>query len=394
MLTEKRASRAKKIAAFSVAFVILNGAAFAESGVALSGSIRNDTGYIAMRDAIPDAAARDWYSVASAYGTIAADSDESRFRAKLWTSYDEVAGTWQLSLDEVWYEWNCQGLLTVRGGRIPVQFGPCVAFTPANSFVDRDCFDERAGKVGLDGMTIELRPLIAARDCPFYLSVSGTAILPGSSGNLSKLADPDLAETSALALVKLTLPESGIFGQTEIGLTGDTRRIGVTESAGDDKETLDSIKPCTAGGWISADVAGFVIGVEGAVRSPGYEKAVRAGYSGATGANADKSEGEFAASVNRKEGDFFALAEARYSGSENEWLGFGRLSWTKDDVGISASGLIDFDTFAARTAFEATWNASDFLAISLKATWNHLPEKWDDPLPSDFSGGMALEYFF
>jgi hypothetical protein len=394
MLTKKRASRAKKIAAVAITVAVSCGSAFAESDVSISGSIRNDTGYIAMRDTIPDAATRDWYSVAAAYGMIAADSDKSRFRAKIWTSYDEVAGTWQLSLDEVWYEWNCRGLLTVRGGRIPVQFGPCVAFNPANSFVDRDCFDERTGKVGLDGMTVELRPLLAVQDCPFSLSVSGTAILPGSSGSLSKLADPDLAETSALALVKLTLPETGIFGQTELGFAGDARRIGGTESAGDDKETLDGIKPCTAGGWISADVAGFVIGVEGAVRSSGYEKAVRAGYYGATGTNADKSEGEFAASINRKEGDFFALAEARYSGSEDEWLGFGRLSWAKDDVGISASGLIDFDTYAARTALEATWNASDFLAIALKATWNYLPEKWDDPLPSDFTAGIALEYFF
>lgn len=392
MLTENRANRAKKIAAVAVACAIIRVAAFAESGVALSGSIRNDTGYVSMRDAIPDAAARDWYSVVSAYGTVAAESEESRFRAKLWTSYDEATGTWRLSLDEVWYEWDCHGILCVRGGRIPVQFGPCVAFNPANSFVDRDCFDERIGKVGLDGLTVEVRPLAAARDCPFTLSVIGTAILPGSSGTLAKLADPDLAETSALALVKLTLPEAGIFGRTEVGLAGDARRIGVTESSADRRESLAGLRPCAAGGWISADVAGFVVGIEGAVRSPGYEEAVRAGISDAT--ETDEAEIEFAASVNRKAGDFFALAEARYIGREDEWLGFGRLSWTNGDAEISASGLMDFDTFAARTALEATWNASDFLAIALKATWNYLPDKWDEPLPSDFTAGIAVEYFF
>ncbi len=366
-------------------------AVFAEEDETLfrfSGSVLNQTGYIGLRGDIPDAAASDWYSLTSARVSFGKNSGQGRFRAELWTSYDSVMGRWDLSLDEAWGEWRPGPFLAARLGRSRLQFGPCIAFNPANSFVTRNIFDSRSNKAGQDGLSLEILPLLVAgeQDLPVSLVMNASFILPGDSLEQGASAGPyDIEESSALGRITAYLPGTGVLGPTELGLSGDLRRLGVTGVRG--------YPPFAAGAWLSADIAGFVFGTEGAIRSSGYRSASVAGA--AVTAQADGNpEYEFAFSLNRKIGNFWAILESDYNSSKDKWLGFAQLSRTIEDMNLSASGLMDFDTLAARTAIEAAWDLTDFLVLRMQLSWNYLPEKWDEDLPSVYAAGLALECFF
>ena len=97
----------------------------------LSGSLLNETGYIGFRDDIPDGSTRDWYSQTSVTARLSQGGDKTRFFAALWTRFDAATGGWDLSLDEAWGEWSPTSFVSLRFGRFPLRYGPCVAFNPA-----------------------------------------------------------------------------------------------------------------------------------------------------------------------------------------------------------------------------------------------------------------------
>jgi hypothetical protein len=335
----------------------------------VSGSVLNESGYIGLRPDIPDSAARDWYSLTSANARFSREGEQSRFFSSVWAQADSATGGWTLSLDEAWFELRMPSLPALRLGRFPLSYGPCIAFNPANSLISRDTFDDRAGKVGFDGVSAEIQAL------PGSVVFNAAFLLPGESSPAGRsgaeTAMNDIGESVAHGRLTVYLGEKGIFGATEIGVSGDFRRLGLMGSG----EEL----PAAGGAWISADIAGFVAGAEASLR------------------NFDGT-GEYAFSLNRKAGDFFAVIEALCFDEGNSWQGFARLSRRGEDTEISVSALFDFETRAARTGLEMTWNASDFLVLGAEGIWNCRAAEWGPEgagaLPMDWAAGISLECFF
>jgi len=367
-------------------FTLVPQAGFAGDGdFSLSGSIKNETGALSFHGIPPydppDAATSDWYSLTSARATVSGESETASFRAEAWASFNHATGTWSLSLDEAWGEWKPLRSLSARLGRARLAFGPCLAFSPANSFTSKDVFDDRANKVGLDGLTATFVPLAAfgLGDSPVSISVDASLFLPSGPLAAQPAAPMDLDDSSAFARAVFYLPGAGILGPTELGLCGDARRIGIS-------------KACAAGAWLSMDVAGFVIGAEGALRTPGYAGTAAAG--GPVMAATGNPEAECAIGVNRKLGDVFCVVEADYSSTKGEWMAFARLSWARDDFDLSISAMADAGTGSTRTGIEANYSVSNALVLGLAGSWNYLPEKWDYALPTAWTAGASLEFFY
>ncbi len=358
-----------------------------DAALKLSGSLLNETGYIGFRSDIPDGSTRDWYSQTSATARLSQAGDKARFFAELWTRFDAATGSWDISLDEAWGEWSPASFASLRLGRFPLRYGPCVAFNPANSLVAKSPFDSRANKVGLDGLALEMQPLLAAKggqDLPYSLVVDAALLLPSDVAGSSSVGSPfDIGESSAHGRIIFYAPDSGVLGTTEVGISGDFRRLG--------KAALGGKVPTAGGLWLSADLAGFVIGAEGTLRSPGYGEL---SLPGASVSSETENGYGWALSVNRRIGNFFAFVEASYANPGYGWQGFTQLSRNVDDNAASLSALVDFDTLAARIALESAWNIGDFLVLHVKAAWNYRPEKWTPQLANEYLAGLSLEYFF
>ncbi len=360
-----------------------------EGSPTLSGSLRCASGYVSYRDGIPDTATRDWYGLSTASARLSQHGERTGFHTELWTQFDAATGSWAISLDEAWAELRPAPFLDLRLGRSPLLFGPCIAFSPANGFVARDSFDARAGKVGLDGVSMELRPLAMGGEQDDLVSVlvNTAFILPG--GSTDSPAAYDIDESSAHARLTLYAPAIGIAGTTELGVSGDARRLGGTAPEGE--------IPVSAGAWLSADIAGFVLGAEGGIRSRSYEELSALGAT-APPETTTGAEGEpqyrLALSLNRRLGDFFAIVETEYNHTGGFWRGFAQLSWATGDFNATAAGLMDFETCAARTALDFAWNASDFLVLRAIGGWNYHPAEWKTALPVDYSAGLAFECYY
>jgi len=372
-----------------------------ETALQVSGSFMNESGFIGLRSAIPDATAADWYSLSSASARLSLEDGAATFFAKLWGRFDAATGAWTLSLDEAWYEWRAvtsvtamtagtvtsaaiassgtvpdakgiEGLeLDLRLGRSLLAFGPCLAFGPANPYIAKDGFNPRSSQVGLDGLFLELvLPLWASgRDSFLSLNARAAFLLP-STGFLSTASlpmtagPPDLGDSSAHGRLTLFSPGGGIFGPLEFGLVSDLHRVGFAAGGSSNWDV---------GGWFGTELAGFVLGAEAAIRT--------------------SSQG-YAFNLNRRMGDFFAIAEADYEETRAAWLGFGRVSWAAEENEISLSALFDFGTEALRATLAATQNLGDSFTLSASLGWNRFPEKWESPLPADWTTGLALECFF
>lgn len=354
-----------------------------ESDFDISGSIRNETGYIGLPAGLPAGAANDWFSTTSATLRLGRTNGPDRFYSQAWTGYDAAADNWEISLDEAWFELRRTDWLGLRMGRSRIQYGPCVAFNPANSLVAKDTFDDRAAKVGFDGAFVELRPSLPAdggRYDSWSLSINAAFLLPSSGTAVAKGAGAEASGTedsTAHGRITLYLPGKGILGPTELGVSGDFRRLG--------RLSPEGRIPAATGFWLSGDIAGLVIGAEGTVRTAGYDALSNGGglaeYGGAV-------------SVNRKAGNFFALLEAQYESKSDRILGFARISRNVEDSDIAVSSLIDFASGAARSALEASWNASDFLVLGAEAVWNYRSGRWEGGLGADYAFGLNLECFF
>ncbi len=374
---------------FCLALCALGAAVSAQNGdpsLKLSGSALNETGYIGFRSGIPDASTRDWYSRTSATARLSQGGDKARFFAGLWTSLDAATGGWDISLDEAWGEWNPAPFANLRFGRFPLRYGPCVAFNPANSLAAKSPFESRAGKIGVDGLALEMQPLLAMKgggDLHYSLAVDAALLFPSDVAGSSSVGFFDIGESSAHGRISFFAPGSGILGATELGISGDFRRLGGAAPGGK--------LPMAGGLWLSLDLAGFVIGAEGTYRSPGYDELSLPGASIST--ETENGYG-WAFSVNRRLGDFFAIVEASYANPGYGWQGFAQLSRSVDDNATSLSALVDIDTLAARIAFDSAWNIGDFLVLHAKAAWNYRPEKWTPQLPNEYLAGLSLEYFF
>jgi len=358
-----------------------------DAPIKLSGSLLNETGYIGFRSNIPDGSTRDWYSQTQATARLSQGGDKVRFFAELWTRFDAATGGWDLSLDEAWGEWSPAAFASLRLGRFPLRYGPCVAFNPANSLVAKSPFDSRANKVGLDGLVLEIQPLLAAKDgqdLPYSLVVDAALLLPSDVASSSSVGNPfDIGESSAHGRITFYVPDSGVLGATEVGISGDFRRLGGAAPGGK--------VPMAGGLWLSADLAGFVIGAEGTLRSPGYDEL---SLPGASVSSETENGYGWALSVNRRMGDFFALVESSCAIPGYGWQGFAQLSRNVDDNAVSLSALVDFDTLAARIALDSAWNIGDCLVLHAKAAWNYRPEKWTPQLANEYLAGISLEYFF
>ena len=344
------------------------GAEEALGGPAVAGSIRAEGGVLGLRESIPDDETADWYGLFSAAARVSQTADEARFFAALWTGYDASSGDWTVSLYEAWTELTPAKFLAARIGRFGIRFGPCLAFNPANALAAQDPFDDRAGKVGLDGASLTVYPL----RLPFVpegsasLAVTGAFILPSDASAEARGSDTsaprDLEKSTGHGEMILFLPA---LAQTEIGIAGNLRHLDGTAPGAESARDV--------GAWLSADLAGFVIGLEGTVRT---------------------EEWGGAASVNRRFGDWLAVAEGSYLSGRDSWQGFFRLAWTGENAEVSLSALADFDADAARAAIEASQNVTDFLVLEAKASWNYRPERWATEIPEEYAAGVAVEYFY
>lgn len=339
----------------------------------ISGSVGNQSGYIGLREDIPDELAYDWYSATEASARAERAGETGRFYAALWTQFDAASGDWSLSLDEAWAEWTPEDFFAGKLGRFGVQFGPCLAFNSANSLVTKDTFDDRANKVGLDGISLEFRPLLIANktDSPLSLALTAGVFLPGDASGETAPEAADIDQATAHGRITLFVPGVGILGPTELGLAGTIRRMDGSEPESGDRDEGESARDL--GAWISADVGGFVLGAEGTVRTEEYG---------------------WAFSLNRKIGDYLAIIETRYESEPDAWQGFAQLSWITEDSGVTLNALYDFAVKAARTSLEASRNVTDFLVLEAKASWNYRPERWTPELLADYTAGVGFEYFF
>lgn len=353
-------------------------------GPELAGSIRIEGGYLGLRDDIPEGAVADWYGAFSTSARIREKAGPANFYAALWCGYDAVTGDWTPSLDEAWAELTPTEFIAGKIGRFGVRFGPCLAFNPANALAAKDPFDDRANKVGLDGMAVDFYPLSlpASGEHTASLAVRAALFLPGDTSADSRPAGsheiPDAGKSTAHGELVLFLPE---LAQTEIGVAGNIRHLDGTDTTGVETGTqTGAVSARDVGAWLSADIAGFVIGLEGTLRS---------------------EEWGGAASVNRRAGDWLAIAEASYMSDRDSWQGFIRLGWSAENSDIALSALCDFGSKpsqtlieAARTAIEASRNVTDFLVLEAKASWNYRSERLTTQVPVDYSAGVAVEYFY
>ena len=270
----------------------------------------------------------------------------------------------------------------LRLGRSPLSFGLCLAFSPANPYSPKDAFDPRASQLGLDGLFLSLvLPFSQEKRSSFPSVELHTPILLPSQG-FRPLVDfpaaegsPDLGDSSVHGRLGLLFPgdsHQGIqgdshlwpLGPVELGLSCDLHSVAIA---------VEGRGAWDVGAWCASELAGFVFGAEGSIRSAGY------GY---------------AFGVNRRMGDFFALAEAGYEEADGMWRTFGRLSWAPEDYELSLSALVDFESLAARTSLSAARNLGEAFLIRGSLGWNHLPEKWKPALPVDWAAGLNLECFF
>ncbi len=350
-------------------------------GPELAGSIRTEGGYLGLRDDIPDGAAADWYGAFSASARIREKAGSANFYAALWCGYDAVTGDWTPSLDEAWAELTPTEFIAGKIGRFGVRFGPCLAFNPANALAAKDPFDDRANKVGQDGASVTVYPLrfTGTGAETASIAITGAILLPGDASvdarGESNASPLDLGKSTAHGEIILFLPA---LAQTEIGIAGNLRGLDGSGSGASGKadgtanaSAIESARDASA--WLSADLAGFVVGLEGTVRS---------------------EEWGGAASVNRRMGDWLAVAEGSYMSGRDSFQGFLRLAWIGENAEVALSALGDLERETARTVIEATRNVTDFLVLEAKASWNYRPERWATGIPEEYAALVAVEYFY
>ncbi len=350
----------------------------------LAGSVTQRSGYAAAADGIPDAAFRDWYSLTSLDARASYDGDGGSWRVSPYVAYDNASGTWTWSLDEAWGEWRPVAALGLRLGRSPLRYGPCFAFNPANPRAAKDGFDARAGRVGLDGLSIEAHPLLllGIEDAPVSLVADAALILP-SGGT----AAYDLEEAGMHARLSFMAPEAGWLGATELGVSCDVSRLG--------GGARDGVRPTALGAWLSADLAGFVLGAEGSLRSPDHSLLAEPGSVVAPGSgDPDAPEWGWAASANRRLGDWLVMFEGGRSRPDGVPRVFARVARLGDDTEFAVQALVDFETLAARASAEFSWSANDFLVLTAEASWNLKPDEWTPASPVGGTAGVSIECFF
>jgi hypothetical protein len=365
-------------------FAVFTALAFTAAGAAAqtewSGSFSARSGLLFPRQSIPDEAMQDWYSRIAGTVRLRGGQGAGRFSCEAWGQLDPALGSWSSSLDEAWGQWSPLGWMSFRLGRSRLSFGPCLAFSPANSFQSRDPFDLRASKLGLDGLQTELRPLEAIwPNIPLGFSMQADLVLPPQTTltpSLLPLALPDLEEIGGRARLVFVIPEFWILAQTELGCSGELRDLGL------------KARRWASGCWLSADIAGFVLAAEGGYRSAGYGQELPP-----TGG---EKEIETAFGLSRKFSDLFFLAEGRWYSVTEAWQCFGKLAYAHEDFAVSCSILADFKAEAARTGFDLSWNASDELVVAASLAWNHKPENWKEsgPLAADASVSLSAEWYF
>jgi hypothetical protein len=349
----------------------------AQEGASISGSVTSASGYVAFRDGMPDAGTFDWFSRVQAYLRLSIASTPGEYYASWYYFLDARTGDWTLALDESWGLWEPFPFLGIRLGRYSAKFGPCLAFSPADSLSSKDPLDPRAGKTGRDGVGIAFVPTQAfsGGDAPFTVGVEASLALPRGSF--------DLEEAGAQAVLRLFVPDTPFFDAIELGLAGDARRLW--------SEAIAGTRPMSLGAWLSVGLLGFAVGAEAGARTGSYDLRAEPGSIAAEGGPAQYS---CAFSVSLRSGDFFHAVEACYDSPSDAWKGFARISWGDGYSSVAISALADFRRGSAASLLDASLAIGDSGYVRLTARWNYLPEEWLPASPYDFTAGLSFEFYF
>lgn len=333
---------------------------------ALSGSLSSKTVYIGYSDSVPSGSLADWMSVFGADFRISDFSARGGYFASVATEWDAPrqgrapGGTWKVAVREAWGGIWPADWFSAKLGRFSVAYGTCTAFNPANPLAGDELFSIGSPQTGVDGISAEFLPL-ASFDSLWSLTFDGSLLFPVASGGLE--GSSELKDSAVLAKCVLVVPEVGFLGITELGASCFSPESGFSSDSED----------MAAGFWAGTDILGFVLGGELQLTEDSYE---------------------WAASINRRQGDFLLLAECQYSEARDAWLSLGRLSRSDENTEAGISCLWDSNTESVRTLAEFAFNATDSLVAGASFSWNQKPEEWAPPVSAEYAAELKIEYFF
>ncbi len=272
---------------------------------------------------------------------------------------DFASGGDDLLVEEAWAAWKPLPVLAVKLGRQRIGHGCGIAWSVVDDLDPKPMpFDTHTPREGLDAIrfSADFSPV----SIPVQVSAETyvPAGLPGAVAEDIRAAQgaPQLHDLGAAAQV------SAFLGGVEVGAAGST-------------QGLERSPPVTLGGWATVDLAGFVLGAEGAWRD---------------------RRAQFLANCNRRMGDFAAIAEARWIPVDSQvWL-FGQLSWSREDLGASVAGLASLEERSGLVDFSVSYNATESLMITTGATAYERPDLIPEigPLPWRVALTLSAEYFF
>lgn len=317
---------------------------------------------------IPRGSMAAWSGAARAEARAEAGSegDGSRCAIEGCASIDASSGAASFALRELWAEWRPLEVLSLRAGRQRLGFGSGLAWNPSNDLdARRDPADPSAPRAGLDAACLRL----------------GTGEASGLAASLSLVAAlPETGE--GLEATRLAAQLYSYVGGVELMAVGSCSRPG--EAAG----------RWLAGGWATAGLGPFVLGLEGAIRKLPDRPAPGAGglpvpaegVFAALSATATLRLGDFTgaveafwdqASYSREEyrsalasGALLAWAPALLPiGSTGAFHGLLRAAWSSGDLSAAATALVDLGTGAclARAELSAASGGDAAARLSVSA---------------------------
>ncbi len=332
------------------------------------GSLFVQAGPTLLREDLPSGSVPDWTAQTLAGIRISGAGPAAELAIEALYAHDVVSRSDMLFLEEAWAAWKPVDGFTMRFGRQRLGFGCGFAWSVVDDLDPQPMpFDPHLPRVGLDAFSLsfDFTPLGAP------VKVAAEAFAPRTEGGGPLLVVhgintafpagtgaslPRLADCGAAAQV------SAFLGGFEIGAAGSIR-----EFAPD--------PPISIGGWVTVDIAGFVLGAEGAWRNAG---------------------GELLVNCNRRAGDFAAVAETRWvAGSDRVWL-FGQVSWSRGDLSAAVSTLFSLREASGLADLGLSYTASDALVLSAGVTFYERPDALPEIGPSPYRCAVSAsaEYFF
>jgi hypothetical protein len=370
---------------------LLSAAGLAGEGrrIALAGSVVGSLGAWSDRGSafVPAGTLPPWSGAVK--GEARAETEgRSRCAMEGGIDLDPSTGAIGFRLSELWAEWGAADWASLRLGRQRLGFGSGFAWNPSDDLDPRrDPTDPTASRTGIDALQLRLDAGSAAG---FPLSLSAVAVLPpGDPG--AELADS-----------RLGVQAYAYIGAVELMLVGSLGELSSPGSA------------WLAGGWATAPLGPFVLGLEGALRR--RADAFRPDAAGSPVAS-DEAFAALVATATFRKGDWAVVGElgwdeAAYgrdelaamlaSPSKADWAALlaspgsvgplhalVRVSWAPGDLAASCGAIVDPLAPAFLAMAELAWSADDDSVLRLQASMpGPRPEAPRDEL--DLSGrGLA-----